>query len=152
MKDIFNNEAVVRGKERYGASESPGYEESSKIAPHSQNQGEQGYSFEPQGQSSIDHWGGRSEAMTEDTISTDKDGWSSKERVKGMDSSKDITLHDDIEMHNTYPGLEKIENPGDVDEGIWKKAKAASEKEYGAGHWAVTSYLYKKMGGKFHKK
>jgi hypothetical protein len=64
----------------------------------------------------------------------------------------DNELHQDIWDHNAYPGTEKIENPGDVDEGKWKKAKDLAEKEYGAGHWAAVSYLYKKLGGTFHRK
>ena len=46
----------------------------------------------------------------------------------------------------------RIENPGDVDEEKWAAAKKAAEKEYGAGHWEAVSYIYKKMGGEFHRK
>ncbi len=44
------------------------------------------------------------------------------------------------------------ENPGDVDEGLWEKAKEASKEAYGVIKWPVTSYIYQKMGGKFSQK
>ena len=75
---------------------------------------------------SLDHWGGKSEAMAQNDA-------------------------------NSFPSqsiapLSKVENPGDVDEEIWSKAKAAAEKEYGAGRWGAVSHIYEKMGGKFHRK
>ncbi len=47
---------------------------------------------------------------------------------------------------------EMIENPGDVDESIWKKAKEASLKSYGEYRYAFISYIYQKMGGVFKRK
>ena len=71
----------------------------------------------------------------------------------GNSSKEELDLEHDIQAHNSYPGIhEKIENPGSVDEAKWKEAKAAAEKEYGPGHWAAVSYIYKKMGGEFHRK
>lgn len=46
----------------------------------------------------------------------------------------------------------RVENPGKVDESIWERAKKKAQDEYGAGHYAAVSYIYKKMGGRFHKK
>jgi len=46
----------------------------------------------------------------------------------------------------------KVENPGHVDESIWERAKKKAQEEYGAGHWAAVSFLYKRLGGRFHHK
>lgn len=141
---------VERGKERYGASESAGYGESERAKPNpysSQNEGENKYHFSEQGQASLDHWGGKSEAKAGSQEPTPiKTHHSADKGEVDFDINKDISLHD------SYPGVEKIHNPGDVDEGKWKEAKAAAEKEYGPGHWAVVSHIYKSMHGKFHKK
>jgi hypothetical protein len=51
-----------------------------------------------------------------------------------------------------YGELDKVQNPGDVDEYKWAEAKKAAEKEYGEGHWGAVSYIYEKLGGKFHRK
>lgn len=45
-----------------------------------------------------------------------------------------------------------IQNPGDVDEALWEKAKKAVMKQYGKIKWAVVTSVYKKMGGTFKKK
>lgn len=47
---------------------------------------------------------------------------------------------------------DKIQNPGDVDEELWSKAKEQVKKEYGEIKWPVVTEVYKKMGGHFHKK
>jgi len=62
------------------------------------------------------------------------------------------SLAEDIKAHNAE-SEEKIENPGDVDEGKWEEAKKAADKSTGGTRkWALVSYLYKKMGGTFHRK
>lgn len=66
----------------------------------------------------------------------------------GNSSKEELDLEHDIQAHNSYPGVEKIENPGDVDESKWKEAKEKASKEYGS----AVSDIYKKMGGEFHKK
>lgn len=152
----FGQNAVEKGKERYGATDQP-YAELERMVPHpyaTQNEGENSYHFGSQEESSMDHWGGKAEAKAQQSNPTHESMhiWSKSEVDKGMDDSKDISLHDDLTAHNAYPGVEKIENPGDVDEGKWKDAKTAAEKEYGPGHWSVVSHIYKSMGGKFHKK
>lgn len=43
-----------------------------------------------------------------------------------------------------------IENPGNVDEALWDKAKKASQKAFGKIKWAFVTWKYKQMGGKFH--
>ncbi len=44
---------------------------------------------------------------------------------------------------------EIFENPGTVDEGLWSKAKEASEKAFGQVKWQFVTWWYKKQGGKF---
>lgn len=44
---------------------------------------------------------------------------------------------------------ELFENPGSVDEGLWSKAKDASEKAFGKENWKFVTWWYKKQGGKF---
>lgn len=43
----------------------------------------------------------------------------------------------------------KIQNPGKVDETLWKKAKEVSKESYGEERWPFVTWLYKKEGGKF---
>jgi hypothetical protein len=45
---------------------------------------------------------------------------------------------------------EFFENPGSVDEGIWAKAKEASQAALGEIRWQFVTWWYKKQGGKFH--
>ncbi len=48
------------------------------------------------------------------------------------------------------PGRVKLfENPGNVDETLWKECKADSMKAYGKINYAFVTWLYKKRGGKF---
>lgn len=44
---------------------------------------------------------------------------------------------------------ELFENPGGVDEGLWAKAKDASQKAFGEVRWKFVTWWYKKQGGKF---
>jgi hypothetical protein len=47
-------------------------------------------------------------------------------------------------------GREAIfENPGGVDEGLWAKAKQASQAAFGKDNWKFVTWYYKKQGGKF---
>lgn len=46
---------------------------------------------------------------------------------------------------------DKMSNPGDVDEALWKKAKEKSKSEYGEYRWPFITNLYKKLGGVFRK-
>lgn len=49
-----------------------------------------------------------------------------------------------------HPGREALfENPGNVDEGLWSKAKDASQKAFGTSRWQFIVWWYKKQGGKF---
>lgn len=43
-----------------------------------------------------------------------------------------------------------FENPGNVDESLWDKAKKASMASYGKIKWQFVTFMYKKMGGKFN--
>lgn len=43
-----------------------------------------------------------------------------------------------------------FENPGNVDEALWAKAKDASQKAFGTVKWQFVTWWYKKQGGKFH--
>jgi phage-related protein (TIGR01555 family) len=42
-----------------------------------------------------------------------------------------------------------VENPGNVDESLWSKAKETSQKAFGKLNWKFVTWKYKKMGGKF---
>lgn len=42
-----------------------------------------------------------------------------------------------------------FENPGNVDEALWAKAKDASQKAFGKEKWQFITWWYKKQGGKF---
>lgn len=42
-----------------------------------------------------------------------------------------------------------IQNPGKVDEGLWKKAEKASEEAFGERRWPFISWWYQKQGGTF---
>ncbi len=42
-----------------------------------------------------------------------------------------------------------FENPGNVDEALWMKAKEASMKAFGEERWQFITWWYKKQGGKF---
>lgn len=42
-----------------------------------------------------------------------------------------------------------FENPGNVDESLWSKAKEASSKAFGKEKWQFITWWYKKQGGKF---
>lgn len=42
-----------------------------------------------------------------------------------------------------------FENPGNVDEALWAKAKEASMKAFGRVKWQFVTWFYKKQGGKF---
>ena len=42
--------------------------------------------------------------------------------------------------------------PGKVNEEIWDKAKEAGSHYKGKSKWKVTSAVYQRMGGKFHRK
>lgn len=53
--------------------------------------------------------------------------------------------NEDVEKYD------KLSNPGHVDEGTWDKAKKAASKSSAGNKWALTSYIYEKMGGKFNK-
>jgi len=44
-----------------------------------------------------------------------------------------------------------FENPGNVDEALWARAKDASEKALGEVRWQFVVSWYKKMGGKFEE-
>lgn len=46
--------------------------------------------------------------------------------------------------------MEKLMNPGRVDEGLWSKAKEASEAAFGKVKWEFVTWIYKKEGGKFN--
>lgn len=43
-----------------------------------------------------------------------------------------------------------IENPGNVDEALWRKAKESSQAALGEIRWQFVVYMYKKMGGRFN--
>lgn len=43
-----------------------------------------------------------------------------------------------------------MENPGNVDESLWAKAKEASQKALGSVKWPFVSWWYKREGGKFN--
>jgi hypothetical protein len=45
--------------------------------------------------------------------------------------------------------IEKLMNPGRVDEGLWSKAKEASTKAFGKVKWPFVTWWYKKQGGTF---
>lgn len=45
---------------------------------------------------------------------------------------------------------ELFENPGNVDEALWSKAKDASQKAFGQIKWQFVTWWYKKQGGNFH--
>jgi phage-related protein (TIGR01555 family) len=45
--------------------------------------------------------------------------------------------------------IEKLMNPGRVDEGLWAKAKEASQKAFGKVKWPFVTWWYKKQGGTF---
>ena len=45
---------------------------------------------------------------------------------------------------------EFFENPGNVDEGLWSKAKDASQKALGKVKWQFVTWWYKKHGGHFN--
>lgn len=42
-----------------------------------------------------------------------------------------------------------FENPGNVDEALWSKAKEASKAALGSENWKFVTWWYKKQGGKF---
>lgn len=42
-----------------------------------------------------------------------------------------------------------FENPGDVDEALWARAKEASQAAFGRIKWQFVTWWYKKQGGKF---
>lgn len=42
-----------------------------------------------------------------------------------------------------------FENPGNVDEGLWQRAKEASRKAFGIIKWQFVVFMYKKFGGSF---
>lgn len=42
-----------------------------------------------------------------------------------------------------------FENPGNIDEGLWKKAKDASKAAFGEERWQFVTWWYKKQGGRF---
>lgn len=44
---------------------------------------------------------------------------------------------------------EIFENPGNVDESLWKKAEDASQASFGKKNWKFVTWWYKKQGGKF---
>lgn len=44
---------------------------------------------------------------------------------------------------------ELFENPGNVDEGLWKKAEDASQSAFGEKRWKFVTWWYQKQGGKF---
>lgn len=44
---------------------------------------------------------------------------------------------------------EFFSNPGNVDEGLWSKAKAASQAAFGEVRWKFVTWWYRKQGGKF---
>ncbi len=45
--------------------------------------------------------------------------------------------------------IELFRNPGKVDEGLWSKAKDASQKAFGKIKWQFVTWWYKKQGGTF---
>lgn len=45
--------------------------------------------------------------------------------------------------------IELLKNPGKVDEGLWEKAKRASQEAFGEIKWPFVTYWYKRHGGKF---
>jgi hypothetical protein len=49
----------------------------------------------------------------------------------------------------SYKKFDKIKNPGDVDETLWKKAERASEDAFGTKKWPFISWWYQKQGGTF---
>lgn len=49
----------------------------------------------------------------------------------------------------TKNALDRIMNPGHVDEALWKKAKDASQKAFGEIKWPFVTWWYRKRGGKF---
>lgn len=77
-----------------------------------------------------------------------------KEEESGLSTSKSISKEKQSETTADEAPKAKnsqdIENPGQVDEEKWAEAKKAAKEE--GGGWALVSYIYKKMGGKFHTK
>lgn len=55
-----------------------------------------------------------------------------------------------LDMYDQDPVLERLDNPGDVDEGKWSKAKRAYEEADPKPNnkWAFIMSIYKKLGGK----
>jgi hypothetical protein len=83
--------------------------------------------------------------MTVVTIVTNGDITAQTALSDDPDLAREVQEHDSV-----VP--EKIMNPGSVDEPKWKAAKADVMKEYGEIRWPVVSYVYRKMGGTFHRK
>lgn len=54
---------------------------------------------------------------------------------------------DDFKKMEDEDLARKIMNPGHVDEGLWDKAKRASEDAFGRVKWPFVQYLYRKWGG-----
>lgn len=49
-----------------------------------------------------------------------------------------------------HPGRKELfENPGNVDEALWARAKQASQAALGEIRWQFVVFMYKKLGGKF---
>ena len=70
-------------------------------------------------------------------------------------SSQEFSDADHIYNYEKLSAIEKegmIQNPGIVDEEVWKRAKEAVKKEYGEYKWPIVMAVYEKMGGKTHRK
>lgn len=62
---------------------------------------------------------------------------------------KSISKKSETQAPMAKNSLDKeIQNPGNVDEALWEKAKKKSQEEYGHIKYAFVMYLYKEMGGK----
>lgn len=70
---------------------------------------------------------------------SDNDQFDIKQMRSEFDAAGGNDLYTPEEMQD---GIHKVQNGP-----IWKKAKEASEKEYGEIRWPFVMYLYQKLGG-----
>lgn len=94
---------------------------------------------------------------TEDSITMGKDEFidEHKNLVKTLESpskkddKKEAEKQKEELKEITANSAGEIENPGQVDEALWVKAKEISKKEYGEIKWDFVTSIYKKLGGVF---
>lgn len=71
-----------------------------------------------------------------------------KNKMGNYDSMSDPKDYKaEFEKMNEEDQSKAIMNPGHVDEGLWDKAKRASEDAFGKVKYPFVMYLYKKWGG-----